>query len=106
MSLQSDPAVTLALSSARTEAQPLIDVLDQYHLKRGVYPRSIKELPKDHLWGNYLYQITPLNAVYKSLDCEQRVRDLMGWQTPEKRQQMLKTQDECVLGYSQFALKT
>lgn len=105
-SLQSDPVVTLALTSAPTEAQPLIGALEQYHLARGVYPRSVKELPKNHLWGKYLYQITPLNAVYKSLDCQQRVRDLMGWQTAEKRQQTQEVQDECLLGYSQFVLET
>jgi hypothetical protein len=106
LSLESDPAVTLALSSARTEAKPLIDALDQYHLIHGVYPRSVKELPKDHLWGKYLYQITPLNAVYKSLECQQRVRNLMGWQTTEKRQRAQEVQEECLLGYSQFVLKT
>lgn len=66
LSLESDPAVTLALSSARTE------------LTHGVYPRSVKELPNNYLWGKYLYQASPLTTVYKSLECQQRVRDLMG----------------------------
>jgi hypothetical protein len=106
LSLESDPAATLALSSARTETKPLIDVLEQYHLAHGVYPKSVKELPKDSLWGKYLYEVMPLNAVYKSLDCQQRVRDWMGWQTADKRQRMLETQEECILGYSQFVLKS
>jgi hypothetical protein len=105
-SVEADPEVRLAVASARTEAQPLIDALEKYHLLHGVYPRSIKDLPQNYLWGKYLYQTSQLNAVYKSLDCQQRVRDLMGWQTAEKRQRMRETQVECLLGYSQFAVKT
>jgi hypothetical protein len=105
-SLESDPAVVLALSSAQKETQPLIGAMEKYHLAHGVYPRSIKELPYSPLWGKYLYQISSLNTVYTSLDCQQRVRDLMGWQTAEKRQTMQETQAECVLGYSQFLVKS
>jgi len=105
-SLASNPAVAMTLSSAPAEAQPLIGALEKYHLTHGVYPRSIKELPHNNLWGKYLYQISQLNTVYKSLDCQQRVRDLTGWQTAQKIQRMQETQDECVLGYSQFVVKT
>jgi hypothetical protein len=104
--LKSDPDVMLALSAAQTETQPLIDALEQYHLEHGVYPRSVKDLPKNALWGKYLYQTWDLNSVYKSLDCQRRIHDLMGFQTPEKLQRFRDTRNECLLGYSQFILKT
>ena len=105
-SLESDPNISSALSTAKTEALPLINALEEYHRAHGVYPRSIKQLPRNPLWGKYLYQTNDFSAVYQSLDCQKRVRDLIGWQTPEKRQRMLETQDECILGYSQFAIKS
>jgi hypothetical protein len=104
--LESDHNVSSALSTAKTEALPLIDALEEFHRARGFYPRSIKQLPRNPLWGKYLYQINDLNAVYQSLDCQKRVRDLMGWQTAEKRQKMLETKNECILGYSQFVIKS
>jgi hypothetical protein len=105
-SLESNPAIELALSSAQKDAQPLIDAIEKYHTEHGFYPRSIKDLPYSALWGKYLYQTSSLNSVYKSLDCQRRVRDLMGWQTAEKRQKMQETQEECLLGYSQFLIKS
>ncbi len=105
-SLESNPAVVLALSSAQKEAQPLIGAIEKYHLEHGVYPGSIKDLPYSPLWGKYLYQPSALNSVYKSLDCQRRVRDLMGLQTAEKRQHMQETQEECLLGYAQFLVKS
>jgi hypothetical protein len=105
-SLESNPAVELALSSAQKDAQPLIEAIEKYHTEHGFYPRSIKDLPYNALWGKYLYQTSSLNSVYKSLDCQRRVRDLMGWQTAEKRQKMQETQEECLLGYSQFLIKS
>jgi hypothetical protein len=105
-SLEHDPKVSLALSAAKTEALPLINALENYHRANGFYPRSIKQLPRNNLWGKYLYETNSLNVVYKSLDCQKRMRDLMGWQTAEKRQQLAQTQDECILGYSQFVIKS
>ncbi|MFZ0478950.1 MAG: hypothetical protein WAL71_07350 [Terriglobales bacterium] len=104
--LESDPVVAKALSSAPTEAKSLLDALDAYHLAHGVYPRSVKDLPRDPLWGKYLYQVNSLFAVYKSLDCQRRMHDLMGIQTPEKIRLGKETQAECLLGYSQFVVKT
>jgi hypothetical protein len=78
-SLEHDPKVSLALSTARTEALPLINDLEDFHRAHGFYPRSIKQLPRNNLWGKYLYDTNSLNVVYKSLDCQKRVRDLMGW---------------------------
>jgi len=104
--LVSDRNISSALSTAKTEALPLIDDLEDYHRARGVYPRSIKQLPKNRLWGKYLYQTNDLNVAYQSLDCQKRMRDLMGWQTSEKRQKMAETRDECILGYSQFVIKS
>jgi hypothetical protein len=104
--LESDGNVSSALSTAKTEALPLINDLEEYHRARGFYPRSIKQLPRNNLWGKYLYQVNDLNTVYQSLDCQKRVRDLMGWQTSGKRQKMLETRNECILGYSQFVIKS
>ena len=105
-SLENDPKVSLALSAAKTEALPLINDLEDFHRANGFYPRSIKQLPRNNLWGKYLYETNSLNVVYKSLECQKRMRDLMGWQTAEKRQQLAQTQDECILGYSQFVIKS
>jgi hypothetical protein len=105
-SLENDPKVSLALSAAQTEALPLINNLEDFHRANGFYPRSIKQLPRNNLWGKYLYQTNSLNVVYKSLDCQRRMRDLTGWQTAEKRQKLAPTEDECIQGYSQFVIKS
>ena len=105
-SLESDSNVASALSAAKTEALPLINALEDYHRAHGIYPRSIKQLPVNVLWGKYLYETNDLNVVYQSLDCQKRMRDLMGWQTAEKRQRLPATQDECISGYSQFVIKS
>jgi len=104
--LLADPAVVLAISTAKTEAQPLIAALEEFHRYHGAYPTSVRELPKNGLWGKYLYKAQPLSPVYKSLDCQKRIHDSMGWQTPEKLQKMAETQAECLLGYSQFTIKS
>jgi len=96
--LESDPVVAKALSSAPTEAKSLLDALDAYHLAHGVYPRSVKDLPRDPLWENISTRSIRFFAVYKSLDCQRRMHDLMGIQTPEKIRLGKETQAECLLG--------
>jgi hypothetical protein len=105
-SLETDPKVNLAVSNAQTEAQPLIAGLEDFHRSHGFYPRSIRQLQRNSLWGKYLYETNGLNVVYHSLDCQKRMRDLMGWQTAEKRQKLIQTEDECISGYSQFVIKS
>jgi hypothetical protein len=34
------------------------------------------------------------------------MRDLTGWQTTQKRLKTTETQDECILGYSQFVVRS
>ena len=104
--LGTDPKVSSALSTAKTEALPLINDLEDFHRAHGYFPRSIKRLPRNSLWGKYLYETNGLYVVYQSLDCQKRMRDLTGWQTTEKRLKTTETQDECILGYSQFVVKS
>lgn len=104
--LLTDPVTLTAIETAKTESKSLLAALEDYHHQNGVYPASVKELPRDPLWGKYLYKAQKLTAVYKSPDCQKRINDLMGFQTPEKIAKMAIAKAECLAGYSQFTIKS
>jgi len=107
--LAGDPVVQPALEQVQASAKPLLAALDAFHAEHGYFPASPDALSDDAaLPAGFVYEVTNLSRVYRSLACANRTHEFNGVNlaAPDTHARLVAWLHECVEGYSNFTLRS
>jgi hypothetical protein len=112
--VNNDPSTEPNLAEAKSNAQPLLQALENYRGDTGLYPVTLdqlngKYLPSPFGAHSFRYSARQNDWVYKSDECVAREKSLHGWimkNANEYKKEVTAFKSECLSGYRYYQLQT